>query len=68
MAATCHLYPVQSAGSCRGRAVLSVDIRSNNKKTKNMENKIKELTDLLEEYLPPHLIEEVRERILDILQ
>lgn len=33
----------------------------------NPQDKIKELTDLLEEYLPPHLIEEVRGRILDLI-
>lgn len=36
-------------------------------KLRNMQDKIKELTELLEEYLPPHLIEEVRMRILDII-
>lgn len=32
-----------------------------------MQEKIRELMELLEEHLPPHLIEEVRGRILDLL-
>ena len=32
-----------------------------------MENKIKELADQLEDYLPPHFIEEVRGQMLDLL-
>lgn len=34
----------------------------------NMQDKIKELTGLLEEYLPPYLIEEVRGQMLDVLK
>lgn len=37
-------------------------------KRMNMQEKIRELMELLEEHLPPHLIEEVRGRILDIIQ
>lgn len=33
----------------------------------NIQEKINELTELLEEHLPPHLTEEVRGRILDII-
>lgn len=36
-------------------------------KRMNMQGKIRELMELLEEHLPPHLIEEVRGRILDII-
>ena len=32
-----------------------------------MQDRVKELTELLEDYLPPHFIEEVRELILDLL-
>ncbi len=42
--------------------------KTNNKVKMNPQDKIKELTDLLEEYLPPYLIEEVRGRILDIIK
>ena len=33
-----------------------------------MQDRVKELTELLEDYLPPHFIEEVRGQMLDILQ
>lgn len=33
-----------------------------------MQDRVKELTKLLEDYLPPHFIEEVRGQMLDILQ
>lgn len=41
--------------------------KTNDNLKMNPQDKIKELTNLLEEYLPPYLIEEVRGRILDLL-
>ena len=49
------------------RHTKGTESRTKNKGKMKIPIQIKALVDLLEEYLPPHIIEEVRGRIFDII-